>query len=174
MSKICKWCIWPIFDPKTTGGNWYVIHPLSNLKIPYPKQFGFQKSQSIDHPLLQLVDQIYESFECNEYTIVVFIELSKTFDTVDHNILLKKLEISAISGTHPQWFRNCLSNRKHYIQFGGWQKANYKTVKCGVSQVSILEYLLFLSISTIFSSLHVFLALLCLLRPQTCPTQTRI
>ena len=62
---------------------------LSNSKILYPKQFGFQKGHSTDHALLQLVDQIYESFERNEYTIGVFIELSKAFDTVDHNILLK-------------------------------------------------------------------------------------
>ena len=79
---------------------------LSNLKIFYPKQFGFQKGYSTDHALLQLVDQIYESFECREYTIGVFKDLSKAFDTVDHNILLKKLEISNISGMHLQWFRN--------------------------------------------------------------------
>ena len=79
---------------------------LSNLKILYPKQFGFQKDHSTDHALLQLVDQIYESFERNEYTIGVFIDLSKAFDTVDHNILLKKLEIFNIPDMHLQWFRN--------------------------------------------------------------------
>ena len=64
---------------------------LSNSKILYPKQFGFQKGHPTDHALLQLVDQIYESFERNEYTIGVFIDLSKGFDTVDHKILLKKI-----------------------------------------------------------------------------------
>ena len=49
-----------------------------------------------------------------------------------------------MSGTHLQWFRNYLSNRKQYIQFDGWQKTNYKTVKCGVPQGSILGPLLFL------------------------------
>ena len=95
---------------------------LSNSKILYPKQFGFQKGHSTDRALLQLVDQIYESFERNEYTIRVFIDLSKAFDTVDHNILLKKLEIYGISDPHLQLFRNYLSNRKQYIQFDGWQK----------------------------------------------------
>ena len=117
---------------------------LSNSKILYPKQFGFQKGHLTDHALLQLADQIYESFERNEYTIEVFIDLSKAFDTVDHNILLTKLEIYDISGTHLQWFRNYLSNRKQYIQFDGWQKVNYKTVKCRVPQGSILGPLLFL------------------------------
>ena len=92
---------------------------LSNSKILYPKQFGFQKSHSTDHALLQLADQIYESFELNEYITGVFIDLSKTFDTVDHDIMLKKLENYGISGTHVQWFRNYLSNRKQYIQFDG-------------------------------------------------------
>ena len=76
----------------------------SNLKILYPKQFGFQKGHSADHALLQLGDQIYESFEHNEDTIGVFIDLSNAFDTVDHNVLLKKLEIYGISGMHLQWF----------------------------------------------------------------------
>ena len=79
---------------------------LSNSRILYPKQFRFQKGHSTDHALLQLVDQIYESFERNEYTKGVFIDLSKVFDTVDHNSLLKKLETCGISGTHFQWFRN--------------------------------------------------------------------
>ena len=116
---------------------------LSNSKILYPKHFGFQNGHSTDHALLQLVDQIYESFERNEYTIGVFIDLSKAFDTVDHNILLKKLEIYGISGTHLQWFRNYLSNRKQYIQFDGWQKTSYKTVECSVPQGSISGPLLF-------------------------------
>ena len=111
--------------------NWLYRH-LSNSKILYPKQFGFQKGHSTDHALLQLVDQIYESFERGEYTIEVFIDPSKAFGTVDHNILLTKLEIYRISSTHPQWFRNYLSNRKQYIQFNCWQKINYKTVKCGI------------------------------------------
>ena len=63
---------------------------LSNLKILYPKQFGFQKSHSADQALLQLVDQIYEFFERSEYTIGVFVDPSKAFDPVDYNILPKK------------------------------------------------------------------------------------
>ena len=64
---------------------------LSKSKIIYPKQFRFQKDHSTDLGLLQLVDQIYESFERNEYRIGVFIDLSKASGTVDHNILLKKI-----------------------------------------------------------------------------------
>ena len=56
---------------------------LSNSKILFPKQFGFQKGHSIDHALLHLLHQIYESFERNEYTVGVFVDLSKVFDTAE-------------------------------------------------------------------------------------------
>ena len=59
-------------------------------RLMYNRLYKHLKGHSTDHALLQLVDQIYESFERNEYTIGVFIDLSKAFDTVDHNILLKK------------------------------------------------------------------------------------
>ena len=62
---------------------------LSNSKILYPNEFGFQKGHSTGHALFQLVDQIYESFKRCEYTIGVFIDLSKAADTADHNILLE-------------------------------------------------------------------------------------
>ena len=54
----------------------------------YSKQFGFKKGHSADHAIVYLVDQIYESFETDNYTIGLFIDLSKAFDTVDHSILL--------------------------------------------------------------------------------------
>ena len=66
---------------------------LTENKIFYPKQFGFQMGESTEHAIVQLVDQILESFEYNKYTLGVFINLSKGFDTVDHSIRLKKTGI---------------------------------------------------------------------------------
>ena len=65
---------------------------LQENKILYCKQFGFQAGHATDHAIIQLIDQIYENFEENKYTLGVFINFSKAFDTVDHKILLSILE----------------------------------------------------------------------------------
>ena len=67
---------------------------------------------STEHAILQLIDQILESFECNKYTLGVFINLSKAFDTVDHSILLKKLELYGVTDRNHSWIKNYLSNRE--------------------------------------------------------------
>ena len=61
---------------------------------------------------MQLVDQINRSFEKNLYTICIFIDLSKAFDTVDHEILITTLENYGVKGTNLQWFKSYFENRK--------------------------------------------------------------
>ena len=117
---------------------------LTENKILYPKQFGFQTAHSTEHAIVQLVDQILESFEYNKYTLGVFIDLSKAFDTVDHSILLKKLELYGITDRNHPWFKNYLSNRKQFIQINNEENTELETITCGVSQGSILGPLLFL------------------------------
>ena len=56
------------------------------------KQFGFQLNNSTEHAILQLVNDISSSFERGEHTLGLFIDLSKAFDTVDHKILISRLE----------------------------------------------------------------------------------
>ena len=80
--------------------------------ILYPKQFGFQKSRSTEHATIQLTDQINSSFEKNHFTLGFFIYLSKAFDTVDHDILVSKLENYGVNGNNLHWFQSYLKNRK--------------------------------------------------------------
>ena len=70
---------------------------LNDQNILYDKQSGFQTGHSTEHVIAQLADQTYEAFEKNVYTLGVFIDLSKVFETVDHSILLKKLELYDIT-----------------------------------------------------------------------------
>ena len=89
---------------------------LKENNILYKKQFGFQKNHSTEHAIMQLVDQINNSFENNQYTPGVFIDLSKAFDTVDHEILIAKLENYGIKGNNLNWFKSYLENRKQFIR----------------------------------------------------------
>ena len=111
---------------------------LTENKILYPKQFGFQTGHSAEHAIVQLVDQILESFEYNKYPLGVLIDLSKAFDTVDHSILLKKLELYGVTDRNRSWFKNYLSNRKQFLQINNEKNTELETITCGVPQGSIL------------------------------------
>ena len=93
---------------------------------------------------VRLVDKIFDSFEKEQFTLGVFIDLPKAFDTVDHSILLKKLKLFGVTDKNLAWFQSYLSNRKQYIEIGENSKTDPKYVTCGVPQGSILGPLLFL------------------------------
>ena len=96
-----------------------------------------------DHALAQLVDQIIESFENNQYTFGVFIDLSKAFDTADHCIFLKKLELYGITDRNYGWLKSYLSNWRQFVQINEKEKTSLETINCGVPQGSILGPILF-------------------------------
>ena len=92
---------------------------------------------------MQLTDNINNSFQKNHFTLGVFIDLSKAFDTVDHYILITKLKQYGIQGNNIRWFESYLSNRKQYIAYNN-KSTSFKDITCGVPQGSILGPLLFL------------------------------
>ena len=97
---------------------------LTDQKILHPQQFGFREGHSTEHGIAQLVDQIYESFEKDNYTVGIFVDLATAFDIVDHTILLKKLKISGIMGANLAWFRSYQTNRKQNICINNDNKTN--------------------------------------------------
>ena len=107
------------------------------------KQFGFRANHSTSMAIIQLVDNINNAVEKNENTIGIFLDLSKAFDTIDHNILLHKLNHYGFRGIVHDWFKNYLNNRKQYVNYNS-KKSLLKNIICGVPQGSILGPLLFI------------------------------
>ena len=88
---------------------------INEKHILYSKQFGFRASYSTSHALISIIDKIQVAIENRNFVCGIFIDLSKVFDTVDHNILLKKLEFYGIRGLPNEWFLSYLSNRKQFV-----------------------------------------------------------
>jgi len=86
-----------------------------------------------------LYDKVSEAIDRNEFSVGIFID----FDTLDHNILLKKLEMYGIRGNANSILKSYLSNRQQYVLYNN-SLSSLKTICCGVPQGSILGPLLFL------------------------------
>ena len=87
---------------------------LLKYNILHDHQFGFIPGKNTTHAILSLVDYLTNSFEINKLTCGIFLDISKAFDTIDHNILLSKLCKCGIRGNTLNWFRNYLCNRYQF------------------------------------------------------------
>ena len=105
-------------------------------------QYGFWKKRSTNLATMELITKISKVIDDKEYTMGVFLDLSKAFDTVNHNILLHKLKHLGTRGVVLEWFKNYLSNRKQIVKYK-LTVSNSLTMKCGVPQGSVLRPLLF-------------------------------
>ena len=112
--------------------------------MSFPKQFGFQVNDSTHHAILNLTDDILISFEKIQFTLGVFIDLPKSFDTVNHSILLRKLELYGIKGNCLNWLKSYLKHRKLFVSLGRYENSIYRRITYSVPQGSSLGPLLFL------------------------------
>ena len=84
---------------------------LSEFDIIYKLQFGFRKKYSTEHALLSIVEEIRKNLNNGEFSCGAFIDLEKAFDTVNHKILLSKVEHYVIKDTSLTWIASYLYNR---------------------------------------------------------------
>ena len=116
---------------------------LDQNNIFFPSQYGFRRKHSTNIATIELITKISEAIDNNEYTLGVFLDLAKAFDTVNHEILLRKLDHYGIRGIVNEWFKNYLTERKQIVKYKSEQSESL-TITCGVPQGSVLGPLLFL------------------------------
>ena len=118
---------------------------LYSENILFNHQYGFRKGHNTSHVLIQFLDKIHKALNKNipEYTLGLFLDLKKAFDTVDHSILLKKLDHYGFRGVSNSWFENYLTGRFQYVCIEGINSEK-REIKFGVPQGSVLGPLLFL------------------------------
>ena len=105
-------------------------------------QYGFRKNHSTTYLMFDLLDEIYQSKSKLYKPGIIFLDIKKAFDTVNHEILLKKLSYYGIGGTVLTWFKNFLADRRQCTRING-KVSLFLGIFSGVPQGSILGPLLF-------------------------------
>jgi hypothetical protein len=120
-----------------------LINYVEKNKILSEHQYGFRKNRSTELAIIELVNKITKEIDQGNYTVGIFLDLSKVFDTIDHKILIGKLEYYGIRGIAKIWFENYLTNRKQIVKYKQVMSREMM-VQTGVPQGSILGPLLFI------------------------------
>ena len=116
---------------------------LEKKKVLFKKQFGFRENHSTDHAILSIIHNIQLAIDERDFSCGIFLDFSKAFDTVNHKILIDKLEHYGIRGLAKDWFISYLDNRQQTVTINNNTSSSI-SISCGVPQGSVLGPLLFL------------------------------
>ena len=112
-------------------------------KLPFSKQSGFRPLHSVATCLLKFTSDWHLNMDKGQYTAMIFVDLKKVFDTVNHEILRKKLKKYGVISSENAWFASYLCKRMQFCRVNG-VSSGLDDINCGVPQGSCLGLLLFL------------------------------
>ena len=116
---------------------------MTKHRILYDGQYGFRPKRSTIDAISDFVSDFLPSLDKRNTSLAVYLDLSKAFDTINHGILIRKLEYYGIRGRALEWFTSYLDQRRQYVNFGG-VCSKLQSVEYGVPQGSVLGPLLFI------------------------------
>ena len=117
---------------------------LSKFNLFSKKQFGFRKNYSTSLAICNIYDELLNNVDEGKYSCCIFLDLSKAFDSVQHDVLLCKLEkLYGFRGNALELMKSYLTNRVQYTKIGN-SKSKLLKIDCGVPQGSSLGPLLFM------------------------------
>ena len=120
-----------------------LLNHLTNNNILTPNQFGFRKNLSTLDALIHFTELMYDALNNRKTCLNVLIDFSKAFDTVNHDILLRKLRRYGVCGSALLWFESYLKDREQYVSIGD-KSSEVKISNISVPQGSVLGTILFL------------------------------
>ena len=116
---------------------------LNHFKFLNSDQYGFRKKLSTSNAIINMMQYIYDNLDQGHTVISIFLDFSKAFDCVNHEILLDKMSVYGVRGIAHSWFKSYLSDRQRCVS------SNRKSFESclidrGVPRGSILGFLLFI------------------------------
>ena len=120
---------------------------LSHNNIFFDSQYGFRSKRSCEHAIMEMVGRVLQTKNKGKHSMGVFLDLSKAFDTLDHPVLIAKLERYGIRGNMLDWFKSYLSGRSLVAKISNSTNVTTYSEKYditfGIAQGSCLGPLLF-------------------------------